>query len=119
MAKHTAKPERKIWRLEMQEQVAMTGNEAGLIGKVLKPLMDAGLLSQTAYAAATGKHAAPAALPRLLTRKETAGMLKVTPRCLVNWEHEGILKALPMAGKRRVRYLLDDVQAVMIGGKGA
>jgi DNA-binding transcriptional MerR regulator len=52
--------------------------------------------------------------PTLLTKIETAEMLRVTPRTLDRWREAGLL--VPLLLGRNVRYRLEDVQAFIANG---
>ena len=56
----------------------------------------------------------------LLTRQETATLLRVSLRTLDRWRHEGILLPVPLGeGIRTVRYRRADVEQLIAAGDEA
>jgi len=50
-------------------------------------------------------------MDELLTLKEAAGILKVHPNTLRDWDKKGILKAARIGIKKSLRYRKDDIEA--------
>ncbi len=94
----------------------MNLNAQKTVRQALKPFVDSGLLSTEAWQELEEKMTqidGRPATPDLVTRPEAAKLLKVSPRSLINWERSGKLQALKLAGKRLVRYRMEQVLALL------
>lgn len=92
----------------------MTKNEMKLVKYVLKPFVDSGLISEaTMQEIITVKQPDGKTIrPDLITRPEAMKILGISLQSLINYEKEGILRAIKIAGKRMVRYKLEDIEAL-------
>jgi excisionase family DNA binding protein len=52
-------------------------------------------------------------VPVLVTTREVAEMLNVTPETVRQWTHEGRLKPVPLPG--RFRYRREDIEKLLAG----
>lgn len=94
----------------------MNVTEQKIVIKALRPFIDAGLLSKEAWRELQGKitdGSGRPARPDLITRAEAAKLLQVTSRSVINWQHEGKLQAVRLAGKRLIRYRMDQVSSLL------
>lgn len=92
----------------------MTTNEVKLIRGALKGFVDNGLISETTMQEITSvkQSDGKAVRPDLVTRPEAIKILGVCQQSLINYEKEGLLPAIKIAGKRMVRYKLSDIEAL-------
>lgn len=91
----------------------MTTNESKLVRQTLKGLADSGLISAATMAEITGlKETLEGKPPRpdLVTRQEAAKIISVCPHSLINYEKQGLLHGIRIAGKRMVRYHMADIE---------
>ena len=95
----------------------MTTNESKLVRQTLKGLADSGLISAATMAEITGlkESDGKAARPRLITRTQGTEMLGVCGQTFINWEKAGILKPIKLAGRRLVRYRMEDLENLLEG----
>ena len=94
----------------------MTTNESKLVKQTLKGLADSGLISAATMAEITGLKETPdgkPARPDLVTRQEAAKMLGVCPHSLINWQKSGTLQPIKLAGKRLIRYKMEDISSLL------
>lgn len=101
----------------------MTPNERKLVVKALAPYRDAGLIGEETVSEITNigteKDGGVGKRPDLVTRQEAAEILKCTTQTLINYQKAGLLPAHKIAGKRLVRYRIEDVEALLSPDKKA
>ncbi|MBQ4479719.1 MAG: hypothetical protein II943_03680 [Victivallales bacterium] len=93
--------------------VPVTMQSVQLIGRVAKPLMEAGLIPNPEYQTillnlkrlSRQGELMPSVAPRLITREEAAGMLGLTPDNFLMLEKRGQIKIPRRKIGRAVRYL--------------
>lgn len=86
------------------------------IKQALKPFVDSGLLSADAWQELQEKISAEGgrpARPDLITRADAAKLFQVSPKSLRNWENDGKIQALKLAGKRLIRYRMEQVLSLL------
>ena len=94
----------------------MSTNAQKTIKQALKPFVDSGLLPADAWQELQEKileTEGRAARPDLITRAEAAKMLKVSPKSLRNWQKEGKIQSIKLAGKRLIRYRMEQILSLL------
>ncbi len=93
----------------------MTPNESKLVKQTLKGLTDSGLISVATMAEINGLQGTDGkpARPDLVTRQEAAKMLGVCPHSLINWQKSGTLVPIKLAGKRLIRYSMENISSLL------
>lgn len=94
----------------------MNPNAQKTIKQALKPFVDSGLLPADAWQELQEKISAVGdrpARPDLITRVDAAKLLQVSPHSLMNWEKERKIQAIKLAGKRLIRYRMEQVLSLL------
>lgn len=106
--------------------VPVTMRSVQLIGRVAKPLMEAGLIPNPEYQTillnlkrlSRQGEPMPAIAPRLISREEAAGMLGLTPDNFLMLEKRGNIRIPRRKIGRAVRYLNLRVLDYILAGDG-
>ncbi len=93
----------------------MTQNEIKLIKSALKPFADSGLISPQTIEEVTTPRPDDGKSPRpdLLTRREACEILKCSCQSMINWGRSGLIIPIKLAGRRSIRYRMQDVEALL------
>ncbi len=93
----------------------MTPNETKLVKQALKPFVDSGLISSATLSQLTAIKDDDGRPPRpnLVDRKETSKVLGCCIQSLVNFEKAGRLKPIKLAGRRAVRYTMQNIEQLL------
>lgn len=94
----------------------MNPNAQKTIKQALKPFVFSGLLPADAWQELQEKIlevGSRAARPDLISRTEAAKLLQVSLRSIINWEREGKIQAIKLAGKRLIRYRMEQVLSLL------
>ncbi|HCE46188.1 MAG TPA: hypothetical protein DET40_21800 [Lentisphaeria bacterium] len=93
----------------------MTTNEAKLIRGALKPFQDSGLIAESTMQEIMEPRPEDNKAPRpdLLTRREACEILKCSGQSMINWHKAGLITPIKLAGKRAIRYRMQDVEALL------
>ncbi|MFZ2655614.1 MAG: MerR family DNA-binding transcriptional regulator [Victivallales bacterium] len=100
--------------------IAMTAQKT--IKSALRPFVENGLIPAEAWKELEDKLTSDdgkAKRPDLITRPEAAKLLQVSPRSLINYERQGLLQGVRIAGKRLVRYSLPSIERLIQSGTAA
>ena len=93
----------------------MTPNESKIVRQALKAFADSGLISPATMAELTEVKEPDGrpARPNLVTRAEACEILGVCIQTLINFEHAKKLKVIKLAGRRSVRYTMQNIEELL------
>jgi len=101
--------------------IAMTAQKT--IKSALRPFVENGLIPAEAWneflKKLTEDDDGKPKRPDMLTRPEAAKWMQCSPRSLINYERQGLLHGVRIAGKRLVRYKFEDIAKLLDDGAAA